>query len=116
MTTGAELITEERRRQIDAEGWTTQHDDEWHGSGELVQAAVGYLDVYPDNSDGTEKRHRFVVETRYEGGFDFDDPWPKEWDLEHDKRDKHPPLRRLVIAGALIAAEIDRLQRESDTP
>jgi hypothetical protein len=42
---------------------------------------------------------------------DYHDAWP--WDDECDKRWKHGRLRQLVIAGALIAAEIDRLQAET---
>jgi len=40
------------------------------------------------------------------------DAWP--WDHSWDKRGKHDRLRRLAIAGALIAAEIDRLQAEKE--
>lgn len=39
---GAAMIAFERRRQVDAEGWTPEHDDE-HGGGELVDAAVALL-------------------------------------------------------------------------
>jgi site-specific DNA-cytosine methylase len=38
------------------------------------------------------------------------DAWP--WRDEDDRRGEHPYLKRLVIAGALIAAEIDRVQRD----
>lgn len=91
-STGADLIAAERQRQMAKEGWTPAHDDE-HVSGELAWAAVCYAapgSVYSDGSDMV-------------------DPWP--WAKEWDKRDKHDRQRRLVIAGALIAAEIDRLRR-----
>jgi hypothetical protein len=39
----------------------------------------------------------------------FADPCPESWAPEYDKRGKHDRLRRLEIAGALIAAEIDRI-------
>jgi hypothetical protein len=44
------------------------------------------------------------------------DPWP--WDAQCDKRKTHDDIKRLVISGALIAAEIDRLKRKEkrDTP
>lgn len=90
VSTGADLIAAERQRQMVKEGWTPEHDAE-HMSGELAWAAVCYAapkSVYVD------------------GGAE---PWP--WAKEWDKRDKHDRQRRLVIAGALIAAEIDRLQR-----
>ena len=35
--------------------------------------------------------------------------WP--WDKSYNKRHKHNRIRQLEIAGALIAAEIDRLLR-----
>jgi len=110
---GIELIKEERERQIGKEGWTAKHDEQ-HVSGELALAAICYaapVPVYIKRQSGQDES--------------FIDPWPW-WDefeitrygdgakgREHawDKRKKHSQLRRLVIAGALIAAEIDRLQR-----
>ena len=77
---GAELIAAERQRQIDAEGWTPEHDD-LHDGGELAYAAVGYI-----------KRDRAE--------------FPLSWTFKPGDR-----VRDLVKAGALIAAEIDRLNR-----
>jgi len=88
MKTGIELIAEERARQIELEGWTQEHDDQ-HTAGELAKnaaiCAVRGTDAYViDPSDGPD------------------------WLLAS----KHgEPVKRLIIAGALIAAEIDRLQR-----
>lgn len=42
-------------------------------------------------------------------GLVYFNPWP--WPTEWDKRGKHSRHRQLEIAGALIAAEIDRLRR-----
>ena len=53
----------------------------------------------------------FVVRENPKGLF-FIDPWPAKWSAAWDKRSKHNRLRRLTIAGALIAAEIDRLGRK----
>src|SRR5271165_3124066 len=39
---GSGLIVEERSRQISAEGWSADHDDE-HQSGELAMAAQAYI-------------------------------------------------------------------------
>jgi hypothetical protein len=110
---GVALIAAERKRQIEAEGWTPSHDDEWHGDDELAWAAVCY--AAPD------RVYRKHEEQEIEGGYGgepsevsttvtFQDPWP--WEEEWDKRQKHDRLRQLVIAGALIAAEIDRLKRQ----
>ncbi len=87
MKTGTELIAAERERQITAEGWTPEHDDS-HVLKELVYAAICYA------SKAAGKPFASV-------GW----PWPSWWKPSRD------PVRNLVKAGALIAAEIDRLQR-----
>lgn len=86
----ADIVTE-RQRQITVEGWTPEHDDE-HTLGELVQAAAD-LCVY-----GTDFR---VV--------DLDGDSMVGWGLTEAHRDNR--RRQLVIAGALILAEIERLDR-----
>jgi hypothetical protein len=92
-TDGAALIAAERKRQIESEKWTAEHDDE-HDAGQMVEAAVTY-----------------ALEATYDGpalkGTWFKKYWP--WDDESFKP-KNPP-QDLIRAGALIAAEIDRLQR-----
>lgn len=106
MTTGVELIAEERQRQIEKEGWTPEHDDE-HDDGQLALAAMHY--AAPDDRSGS--RVSYVVEC-----LNLDDEvlwcdalWP--WGLRWDKKGRSTRIRDLVKAGALIAAEIDRLQR-----
>jgi len=84
---GIELIYAERERQINAEGWTFEHDDQ-HDDGELAMAAACYAAWPQDTLYGL---------------------WP--FDAEWDKRKKHDRIRQLTIAGALIAAELDRLLR-----
>lgn len=108
MKSGIELIADERKRQVECEGWTAEHDD-GHDGRELAWAAACYAAPEP-------------VFQMYEhaNGFTFQDPWP--WDEEWDKRlhdgnclvIEHDPKKRirlLTMAGALIAAEIDRLNR-----
>lgn len=87
MNNGAELIANERKRQIEVEGWTTDHDDKWT-HGELWLAASCYMGL-----DDFEKAPELW-------------PWSRKWWKPKDR------LNNLVRAGALIAAEIDRLQRE----
>ncbi|NIR76755.1 MAG: hypothetical protein GWN53_17140 [Gammaproteobacteria bacterium] len=98
MKTGAERIAAERRRQMEEEGWDSDHDDSHHG-GELALAAAAYAAAPQRLYQKVERRD--VVS--------FRDAWP--WEPGWDKRDKHGEIRRLEIAGALIAAEIDRLLR-----
>lgn len=85
---GALRILMERQRQVDAEGWTPEHDDQ-HDSGQLMHAAECYLAMAMGGLDGT---HYW--------------PWHDDWWKPSDD-----PIRNLEKAGALIAAEIDRLQR-----
>lgn len=95
---GAALITAERHHQVDVEGFTGGHDDD-HEAGELVLAAYGYLtehDAFGGEPCGDDPPEAW--------------PWgPKWWKPSPD------PVRNLVKAGALIAAEIDRLQRAGAT-
>ncbi len=42
MKTGVELIAEERKRQVEEEGWTAEHDAA-HTEGDLAMAAATYL-------------------------------------------------------------------------
>ena len=95
--TGIDFIAEERQRQIDEEGWTINHDVR-HRTGQLVEAAIAYA----AQSINIEVRRVTIGTLRHI----YSDLWP--WDKTFDKRKKHAPLRCLVIAGALLAAEIDR--------
>ena len=93
---GIERIKAERERQINKEGWTTDHDA-GHRYGELAMNAAA-LAVW-----GTEAEV-IVSETEHELGEKYD-PWGLVG------KHKGNEIRCLEIAGALIAAEIDRLQR-----
>ena len=100
---GTQLIAAERERQIKTEGWTFAHDNK-HGRGELIAAAMCYASVpllrLTYNGCAAESEITEVMATR----------WP--WEEEMWKPD-NSAVRNLVKAGALIAAEIDRLQRQT---
>ena len=81
-------VIAERRRQIETEGWTPEHDDE-HGAGEMAAAAA----CYALNAAGC--------------GCEVARNWP--WDRSWWK--PSTPRRDLVKAGALVLAEIERLDR-----
>lgn len=100
--TGVELIAQERQRQLEVEGWTAEHDQQWL-KGELAIAAACYA-VY-----GTVVEVLKITAGLGSRGFAYKDGWP--WDSSWDKRYEHNLLRRLAIAGALCAAEIDRIKR-----
>ena len=105
---GVGLIAAERHRQISVEGWTAEHDD-GHRRGELAQAALAYLYAglvaHSGSMDDWFKNPRTDI---MEGPASPVLRWP--WDLAAWKP-SDDPTRNLVRAGALIAAEIDRLQR-----
>ena len=79
-----------------AEGWTAEHDSQ-HKNGELANAAVCYA-MTPDleNLMCNTWDNNFIIEV-----FPFEMSWLK--------RTPNNRVRDLVKAGALIAAEIDRL-------
>jgi NTP pyrophosphatase (non-canonical NTP hydrolase) len=99
---GVELIAGERLRQQTIEGWTPEHDDR-HTTGDLAKAAAAYA-LTPDRRDTVVNRGAYDKDYRV-----FDHVWP--WESEWWKPTPDDRVRELVKAGALIAAEIDRLQR-----
>lgn len=110
--TGAEQIQAERNRQMLDEHFDAAHDDEHHQRPgfrgirvPLVDAAICYaragraaVITPPETNEGVGAS-RIGVDTEWW-------PWDPEWWKPSDD-----PIRNLVKAGALIAAEIDRLQR-----
>jgi len=100
--TGIEAIAAERKRQIESEGWTPEHDDE-HADGSLVDAAVSYAGHAKAGTvlNAPLDMYRIAPVTVV--------AWPESWCTSWWKPKN--PRRDLVRAGALIAAEIDRLDR-----
>ena len=101
----------ERLRQVEKEGWTPEHDDE-HNGGELSAAGAAYalhaadhLHPYSQGDGGNEAPifwpWRGEVCGRGEGPMVTEPAWWKPG----------APRRDLVKAGALILAEIERLDR-----
>lgn len=95
---GIELIKTERQRQVSQEGWSAEHDAQ-HREGELIDAAKAYIDI----------AWEYVAGDLYsDDQLQVPSNWPFEaswWKPSED------PIRNLVKAGALIAAEIDRISR-----
>jgi len=91
---GVAEIAGERKRQIE-EGWTPEHDDDTHCSGELASAAVVLTLSCESDVQALD-----------------DDEYAPEWAFGLRRKYAYDRRRRLIIAGALIAAEIDRLGRE----
>lgn len=104
--TGAEMIAAERRRQVEEEGWTPEHDDA-QGRAEMQWAARCYLTLAswqanPDDQGALDQQAIARASA-------LNWPWDASWWKPSDD-----PIRNLTKAGALIAAEIDRLQRAAE--
>lgn len=91
-------VQAERRRQIEAEGWTPEHDDA-HSHGQMARAAACYaLAGSSAPSDGTAA---LLVSLAW--------PWDEQWWKPSTAR------RDMVKACALGLAEIERLDRAAAT-
>ena len=104
MKTAIELIAEERARQISVEGWTPEHDDA-HTDAEMATAAACYAKAAQVAATWHREEAKAIL------GF-YPEEWP--WSITWWKPSTDP-VRNLAKAGALIAAEIDRLQRVANT-
>lgn len=98
MNSAALDVLAERRRQIEAEGWTPEHDDA-HKNGSLSRAGGFYAlnagaAMWYGTTDTT------ICDAAPDGW-----PWAPEWWKPSEAR------RDLVKAAALILAEIERLDR-----
>lgn len=95
-------VMAERRRQIIEEGWSADHDDSQPG-GMLARAAACYAvgSIIPNARDRLDPGHGAHAEPIW--------PWAMEWWKPTDRRGE------LVKAGALILAEIERLDRAAAT-
>jgi len=92
-------IDAERERQKSVEGWTEAHDDE-HYESELALAAGAYC----------ESAAKPKILARSLGkAFAIPKLWPRGWGNDWWKPKN--PRADLVRAGALIIAEIERLDR-----
>ena len=108
-------VLAERRRQVEVEGWTPEHDDR-HDKGEMARAAASYvaassiafwMGVIDCDHDIDPPLNGLGYSAGWHHGIRNALNWP--WDR---KRWKPGLVRRnLVKAGALILAEIERIDR-----
>lgn len=88
-------VIAERQRQVSEEGWTPEHDDE-HDAGQMAVAAGCYALASFLNT-----RHSLnQIASRY---------WPWDWRWWKPKGQRED----LIRAGALILAEIERIDRKA---
>lgn len=90
LTAAERDVAAERKRQQSTKGYSVEQDDTYIG-GELAAAAISYIEPMEAESY-----------------------WPADW---HDDSFKPSDYRRnLVKAGALILAEIERIDRQEQAP
>lgn len=88
MKTGIELIAEERKEQIEKHEMDTVYDKNYNTEGQLIAAV------------------KFILT----GDKDY---YPADWaEAFFRKINRKEDIEKLIIAGALIAAEIDRLKTD----
>lgn len=101
LSDAARDVLAERKRQVEVEGWTPEHDDE-HATGAMAAAAACYAlsaaATVSESEYWRAKRDDAVKELW---------PWDHEWWKPNGQR------RILEKAGALILAEIERLDRRA---
>lgn len=102
VTPGIGAFAMERARQVLSENFDDKHD-KLHTNGELVSAAIALAAPYPVWRECRTEPGRIVFKDPF--------PWIKKWDKRHE-----PMLRRIEIAGALLAAEYDRLLAAQKEP
>ena len=104
-TSGVNLINEERQRQIEVESYTLEHDLGYVDD-ELAYAAVCYAIPGDDRL--------------YEGDIPELWPWDKKFwkpakcEFSHDENYISERVLELQKAGALIVAEIDRINTKKN--
>lgn len=87
-------VARERERQMAVEGWTPEHDDIEHPGCQLAVAAACY--AAPEHMERAGCT-----------------PFGRD---SEENTGKHPRRRRLVIAAALLVAEIERVDRLAKCP
>lgn len=97
MKTGIELITIERQEQIEKHGWTIEKDSRYKVDTLLTLAK--YLMTHQNDAEGDNLSAYLFSDV-------FGPNFPKNLKIKLDSKSH---IERLTVAGALIAAEIDRL-------
>lgn len=102
---GAELIAAERERQVRQEGYDSARDDNYTNSDgpELIRAALCYMSMAGLAWEDRELARPEPMEGMW--------PWAAHFWKPGLNDTNASRIRELTKAGALIAAEIDRLQR-----
>lgn len=113
LSPGAQIVVDERKRQVSREGYTDEHDDK-HANGELAAAAACYA-MEPDRRVMVSAVISINTARGLADPDSFSDraalvpcnwPWEAVWWKPSEDR-----VRDLAKAGALYLAEASRLKR-----
>lgn len=96
-TKGVWDVLKERQRQVNVNHFDADHDDKNNPRCELARAAACY--ALAAAGDGSDETDRTITAT-----------WPWKWSWWKPRFDYR---RRLVVAAALLIAEIERIDRGS---
>ncbi|WP_230369084.1 hypothetical protein [Paludibacterium denitrificans] len=94
LTRAAQDVLAERRRQVESEGWTPEHDDE-HAPRMLATAGACYAIFWMNESSSPLSIW----------------PWDESW-----WKPSEDPRRNWIKATALMLAEIERYDRADQQP
>ena len=100
METGIEIITAERKRQFEVEGYSVMQDFYRNSKGELANAAAVYA-IDPMGGDASYITGSLWPWKHVNANFSC---------LDNTEECPEERIKDLAKAGALIAAEIDRIQ------
>lgn len=99
---GVDLIAAERARQIQAEGFDAEHDRQ-EKPGALTMAGICYATMAASSPGMRDQlRTSMCFSTHW--------PWTVPWWKPGKDNSNEDRIRELTKAGALMAAEIDRLE------
>lgn len=96
MKTGIELMNDERNEQLDKHGRTIELDIKNNSDYQLSIAATSLIEAIDNETLMVTSADTCPK------GWDYD-IWDKMWNKTYEER--------LIIAGALLAAELDRLRQ-----
>ena len=98
-------IATERLRQIEAEGWTPEHDDK-HASGDMAKAASCYARIA-----AYQAREQFLTGAKEEASAPVNIAVPVDWPWDDEWWKPKNAAQNLKRSAALIVAEMARRLR-----
>ena len=103
-------LADERARQLTEEGFTPEWDDRHHPTGNLALAAAAYATFSAMGAAAREHHARSLwgFVPGFIGILGQLWPWPAQWFKPRNRRTE------LLKAGALIIAELERLDRQAE--